>query len=141
MRMQLALAGAAAAAVLWTADRFGLLSAPYTSAALDLRGDDSQRSNEPPGFTPAPRSRVDEHSEVIAEFMRRVLDLDARQYFLSDDSTVLDFVQGDEPSRFTERTRQVYGVDVADIDPPNLWEIARRIEERRKPEAGRPKPF
>jgi hypothetical protein len=102
----------------FTGDTFSLRDAPETSA------DDVPR----PALTPT--TRVNERREQIADFMRRIMNLDADRYFLSDETTVSDLHPDADHHDDVTRTFAAYGVDISDIVPPYLWAIAKRIQER-----------
>jgi len=69
--------------------------------------------------------RVDQHSELAKDFVKRVLNLDCA--WISDESSLWDF-HGDETNEtLTEKIRHVYGVDVSDISSGNLADIFDRI--------------
>jgi hypothetical protein len=69
--------------------------------------------------------RVDQHSELAKDFVKRVLDLDWA--WISDESSLWDF-HGDETNEsLNEKIRHVYDVDVSDISSGNLADIFDRI--------------
>jgi hypothetical protein len=70
-------------------------------------------------------SRIDMHPELKGDFIRRVLDLPWA--FLSDESSLGDFHEGESNDFFVGKIRTVYGVHVSDIASGNLAEIFERI--------------
>jgi hypothetical protein len=73
----------------------------------------------------ASRERVNAHVELTEDFVRRVLNLDWA--WISDESSLWDFHSSDDNKDFVAKIREVYGVDVADIESARLWEILDRI--------------
>lgn len=116
----------AGGSVLRITNRVGLLSAPYSQSMLGLR----DQVDPPPG---GPRSTpsIDAHPEVVTDFLRRVMLLDAAPRVLSDDTMLWNLHGEESNSEFVQRTMFVYGVDISDIQPPYLCEIAERIARRR----------
>jgi hypothetical protein len=80
-------------------------------------------SKVPVGF--AASVRVDRHSELEKDFVKRVLDLDWA--WISDESTLWDFHEDETNESLTEKIRLTYGVDVSDISTGNLADIFDRI--------------
>ena len=73
----------------------------------------------------ASRERVDAHKALAEDFIRRVLNLDWA--WISDDSSLWDFHSSDDNQELITRIREVYGVDVSDIESAKLWQILDRI--------------
>jgi len=73
----------------------------------------------------ASRKRVNAHAELMEDFVRRVLSLDWA--WISDESSLWDFHNSDDNKDFVAKIREVYGVDVSDIESAKLWEILNRI--------------
>jgi hypothetical protein len=73
----------------------------------------------------APSNRVHAHSELTDDFIHRVLDLDWA--FVSDESSLGDFHTGETNDVLNARIKNIYGVDVSDIDSGNLAMILDRI--------------
>jgi len=129
-RVRLTAAAFAAGAVFWLADRLGVLSAPYSSGMFNLRDAPDAPADDVPRLALTPTTRVNERREEVVDFMRRIMNLDADQYFLSDDTTLSDLHPDGDHHGYVRRTLAVYGVDIADVVPPYLWAIAKRIRER-----------
>ena len=73
----------------------------------------------------AATERVDQHSELAKDFVKRVLDLDWA--WISDQSSLWDF-HGDETNEsLIQKIHHTYGVDVSDISSGNLADIFDRI--------------
>jgi hypothetical protein len=81
--------------------------------------------NEPKRLEFAPRKRVSARPELAEEFTRRVLNLDWA--FISDESSLWDFHEAGTNEALIARIKEVYGVDVSDIESANLAEILERI--------------
>lgn len=90
------------------------------------------RKSEPlprPGATVpvqvAPAERVDAYPELAEDFIRRVLELDWA--LITDQSSLWDFNANETNESLYARIKEVYGVDVADIQSAQLCEIFERI--------------
>ncbi len=73
----------------------------------------------------AQRKRVGAHAELAEDFTRRVLNLDWA--FISDESSLWDFHEDLANEALTTRIKEVYGVDVSDIESAKLPDILERI--------------
>jgi hypothetical protein len=73
----------------------------------------------------ASRERVNAHAELTEDFVRRVLNLDWA--WISDESSLWDFHGSDDNQDFTAKIKEIYGVDVSDIESAKLWQILDRI--------------
>jgi hypothetical protein len=76
----------------------------------------------------APSDRVHAHPELTDDFIQRVLGLDWA--FVSDESSLWDFHTDDTNDVLNAKIREVYGVDVSDVESGNLAEILQRIASR-----------
>jgi hypothetical protein len=81
--------------------------------------------NEPKRLEFAPRTRVSARPELAKDFTRRVLNLDWA--FISDESSLWDFHEAGTNKALIARIKEVYGVDVSDIESAKLPEIPERI--------------
>ena len=79
----------------------------------------------------ASTTRVDIHSCLAKDFIKRVLEIDWA--WISDDSALSDFHSGETDHALLERIRAVYGVDVSDISAGNLADVFDRISAHSKP--------
>ncbi len=77
----------------------------------------------------APSDRVHAHPELTDEFIRRVLGLEWA--FVSDQSSLWDFHTDDTNDSLNAKIREIYGIDVSDVESGNLAEILQRIATRR----------
>jgi len=77
----------------------------------------------------APSDRVHSNSELTDEFIQRVLGLDWA--FVSDQSSLWDFHTNDSNDALNAKIREIYGVDVSDVESGSLAEILQRIAKRR----------
>ena len=77
----------------------------------------------------AASERVEQHSELAKDFVKRVLELDWA--WISDESSLSDFHEDETNESLTEKIRHIYGVDVSDISSGNLADIFERILEHR----------
>jgi hypothetical protein len=73
----------------------------------------------------ASRERVRARPELAEDFVRRVLNLDWA--WISDESSLWDFHSSHDNQALIARIKQVYGVDVSDIESAKLWQILDRI--------------
>ncbi|HET9406583.1 MAG TPA: hypothetical protein VFO39_05060 [Candidatus Sulfotelmatobacter sp.] len=78
----------------------------------------------------APRQRVGAHPELAEDFTRRVLNLDWA--WISDESSLWDFHSSDDNGALIAKIKEVYGVDVSDIESARLSEILERIASNRE---------
>jgi hypothetical protein len=77
----------------------------------------------------AVRARVGKHSELVKDFIKRVLALEWA--WISDESSLWDF-HGDETNEsLNSKIHRIYGVDVSDISSGNLADIFDRIRDYR----------
>lgn len=76
----------------------------------------------------APSVRVYAHPELTNDFIQRVLGLDWA--FISDGSSLGDFHTEETNDVLHAKIKQVYGVDVSDIESGNLAAILDRIASR-----------
>lgn len=77
----------------------------------------------------ASRERVDAHAQLAEDFVRRVLNLDWA--WISDESSLWDFHGSDDNQDLIAKIKEVYGVDVSDIESAKLWQILDRISTSR----------
>lgn len=71
------------------------------------------------------------HSETAQQFIESVLGFAADELvFISDESTLYDFDFINEVNIFEEKIKEVFGVDVSDIEDRNLLRIFQRIDGR-----------
>ena len=79
----------------------------------------------------AAAERIEANYELVAEILRRVIGMEPENSFVSDESTLWDFHQGEDNAEYFRKILLVYGVDVSDVEPPFLWVIAERIAKHR----------
>jgi hypothetical protein len=77
----------------------------------------------------ASSARVDSHGSLKQDFIQRVLKVEWA--FISDETELIHFTGDQDTSEFVERIREVYGVDVSDIESGSVSEILDRIEAER----------
>jgi hypothetical protein len=82
------------------------------------------------------QGRVDVHPELTQDFIHRVLELPWA--FISDQSSLWDFHTEENNDALFAKIREVYGVDVSDIESGNLSEILDRISATRPIDPGKP---
>lgn len=75
----------------------------------------------------ASQERVNRHSELAEDFVRRVLDLEWA--WISDQSSLGDFHARESNDELIAKINEVYGVDVSDIHSAKLCEVLERIAE------------
>jgi hypothetical protein len=94
----------------------------------DERAKAKQRLPRPGTYVPiefGSQQRVGAYPQLADDFVRRVLDLDWA--WISDASSLWDFHHSETNEALIARIKQVYGVDVSDIESANLSEILERI--------------
>ncbi len=84
----------------------------------------------------ASQERVNAHPELAEDFIQRILGLPWA--FISDQSSLWHFHTGEDDDAMIAKIREVYGVDVSDIESGNLSEILDRIAVTQP--VSRPKP-
>ncbi len=78
----------------------------------------------------ASQQRVNAHPELTEDFIRRVLNVE--EAWISDDSSLWDFHFSEDNRALITKVKEVYEVDVSDIESANLSEILERIASNRK---------
>ncbi|MGA3009396.1 MAG: hypothetical protein ABSD72_03975 [Terracidiphilus sp.] len=77
----------------------------------------------------APQERVDAHPELAEDFIRRVLGLEWA--WISDESCLWEFSLDENNDSYYAAIREIYGVDVSDIESGNLADILERIAKQK----------
>ena len=77
----------------------------------------------------APTSGLALVRDVAEDFMREIFEMEPEDYLISDESSLLDFVDSGAATltAIHERIQQAYGVDVSGIPQGNLLDIFVRI--------------
>lgn len=78
----------------------------------------------------ASQEKVFKDEALSEEFIQKVLDLEWA--WISDESSLWDFHGERTNDRLHARIREVYGIDVSDIESGRLWVIFERIEKSRQ---------
>jgi hypothetical protein len=75
------------------------------------------------------RVRLDSHADLEEDFVRRVLHpvLGIEDVYMTDGSSLSNFHFDEDSSALVAKTREVYGVDISDIESENIAEILERI--------------
>jgi hypothetical protein len=76
-------------------------------------------------------ARISRYSNLQEEFAWQILEI--KGWFVSDESSLWDFTMEDTLERSYAKIRNVYGVDVSDIEGALIWKILKRISERAGP--------
>ena len=74
----------------------------------------------------ASEEEIQTHSETAERFIELVLGCEWA--FISDESSLYDFESIDEVTNLEEKIKEVFGVDVSDIEDKNLFRIFERID-------------
>jgi hypothetical protein len=74
----------------------------------------------------ASQEKVSLDEALSNDFIQRVLGLEWA--WISDESSLLDFHTEETSDLFYAKIREIYGVDVSDIESAKLWAIFERIE-------------
>jgi len=77
----------------------------------------------------APTEELDMFRNLAEEFMEAIFCMEPGSYLITDESSLWDFkgVEELELADMHRRIREVYGVDVSDVDSGNLVEVLARI--------------
>ncbi len=73
----------------------------------------------------ASQEKISAHSELAVDFVRRVLELDGA--WISDESSLWDFHGNKTNDALIAKIKEVYGVDVSDVQSARVSEILDRI--------------
>ena len=88
-------------------------------------------------FELSPTNGVDLFWEIAEDFMQRIFDLSPGDYLITDESSLSDFAGfGVETEDFHEQIKQVYDIDVSDLEAGLLLEIFQRIHHRKYGDPG-----
>jgi hypothetical protein len=68
---------------------------------------------------------ISKYSNLQEEFAVEILNVERR--YVSDESSLWDFSMDDTLEPYYAKIRQVYGVEVSDIDGALIWKILQRI--------------
>jgi hypothetical protein len=74
-------------------------------------------------------TRIGRYRSLFEEFESRILEVEV--LVVSDDSSLWDFTMEETLEPYYAKIRQVYGVDVEDIEGAILWKILERIDGKR----------
>ena len=77
----------------------------------------------------ASQEKVSSDPALSDDFMKRVLGLEGA--WISDEPSLWDFHTEQTNDHLFAKIREVYGIDVSDIESAKLWAIFERIEESR----------
>jgi hypothetical protein len=72
--------------------------------------------------------KISKYSNLQDQFALQILEIN--RWFVSDESSLWDFTTDDTLEPYYAKIRQVYGVDISDIEGALLWKILKRIAER-----------
>ena len=107
-------------------------SSPFGAAPTEMKEDDRVIPSGPfkgKKIEFAPTTGVEMFVEISEEFMKKIFDFEPGGYLITDESSLYDFTGLDEMklSEIEKKIRDVYDVDVSDIQSGNLLEIFMRI--------------
>ena len=105
---------------------------PIGASAIEMKEEDRLITSGPfkgKKIRFAPTSGVDMFVEISEEFMRKIFDFESGEYLITDESSLYDFTGPDEVelTDIHKKIRDVYDLDVSDIESWNLLEIFMRI--------------
>ena len=88
----------------------------------------------------APTTGVDMFLKISDEFMKKIFDLAPGEYLISDESSLYDFTGLDELdlTDIQKKIRDVYDLDISDIESGNLLDIFKRIHNKKYGAKGTP---
>jgi len=72
---------------------------------------------------------VDEHQELVADLLERVIGMSPRECLVTDESSLWDFHDGETNEPYVRKIALLYGVDVSDVEPLTLAAICQKIRE------------
>lgn len=78
----------------------------------------------------APVDEIERYDDLAADFFPKVMDREYSGIFISDESSIWDFMVDDSLEPYYSKIREVYGVDVSDSDG-NFAKIFGKIAEKR----------
>ena len=83
---------------------------------------------------------IEMYDDVAEEFMSLIFGFEPGEYLITDESTLHDFigVDGLELAAIRSKIREVYAVDVSDLESGNLLEIFERLRRQRAEPGRRP---
>lgn len=101
-------------------------SSNYPEKTLDLEAAKllEDIKNNPLRF--ASREEIDSHQETAEQFVKLVLNLEWAS--ISDESSLYDFCFIDDVVTLEAKIKEVFGVDVSDIEDKNLLKIFELID-------------
>jgi hypothetical protein len=83
----------------------------------------------------ASNKEIRKHEDLAVEFFEKVLGEDYGRFYISDQSSLLHMRASEEDDgvdkMVIEKIREVYGVDISDIEDANFVRIFERIEAAR----------
>jgi hypothetical protein len=80
----------------------------------------------------ASTTRIEAYPVLRDEFIEKIFDNEYEQVWISDGSSLWDFATGRTLEPHYAKIRQMYGVDVSDIEGALLWKIFKRIADESK---------
>lgn len=98
------------------------------NAYLDKNGSAPRPGTSVP-LEPASTTEVDRYEDIARDFLRKILELDYDQIFISDYSSLSDFFFLGDQTEIIELIQENYQVDVSDIESGNLVQIFKRIQQ------------
>lgn len=71
--------------------------------------------------------------KISDEFMKKIFDLAPGEYLISDESSLYDFTGLDELdlTDIQKKIRDVYDLDISDIESGNLLDIFKRLHNKK----------
>jgi len=83
---------------------------------------------------------IEMYDDVAEEFMSHIFGFEPGEYLITDESSLHDFIGVDdlELAAIHSKIREVYAVDVSDLESGNLLEICARLRQQRAEPRRRP---
>jgi hypothetical protein len=72
---------------------------------------------------------VDEHQDLVADLLERVIGINPSDCLVTDESSLWDFHDGDTNEPYVRKIALLYAVDVSDVEPPTVAAICQKIRE------------
>jgi hypothetical protein len=79
----------------------------------------------------APMVEIAKYEEIAEDFFPKILEMDYRDALITDSTSLWHF-SFTEDEELRRRIREVYGVDVSDIEDENLVQVFQRISQRQE---------
>ena len=73
---------------------------------------------------------LEQNWDIVCQLISEVLGFSPDQVFVSDQSSLWDFTEGEDIASYQGKIEEIFGVDVSDIESGNLVEISKSISDK-----------